>query len=139
MIRYFLGALGAALLLAGAARADESIPLGVRNEARVTAKDLGGGTVLDLYPDGRVELTVNDEDATGHKSQRTYRADSLGEFLGKYPELAEKYELDSYKAPQGCEAPREAAAELQGQPGEPQEGSEDQNAPSEEGANPGSN
>jgi hypothetical protein len=53
------------------------------------------GFTLTLTPDGRVELTVREQDpSTGKDHRKLYQADSLEEFKKKYPDLAKRYGID---------------------------------------------
>ena len=52
---------------------------------------------LKILNDGKVELTVQEEDKTaGKKVPKTYAAAGAAEFRTKYPELMKKYELHRY-------------------------------------------
>lgn len=64
---------------AGSARA--------RAELRVSVKDTATGLSFDLFPDGRVELTLREE-KDGKPAERTYKADSVEDFRSRYPGLA---------------------------------------------------
>jgi hypothetical protein len=64
---------------------------------RISSRDLSRGITFDLYPDGKVELTVPKEDKdSGKKVYKTYKADSMDEFKEKYPEVAKQYDIDSF-------------------------------------------
>jgi hypothetical protein len=59
--------------------------------------DSAKGITLKVQNDGKVELTVREEDKeTGKKSSKTYAAVSGTEFRQKHPELVKKYELGRY-------------------------------------------
>jgi hypothetical protein len=69
----------------------------VRSEWRTTSRDLMRGVTLEIYPDGRVELTVREENRkTGKKEYRTHKADSLDEFKAKFPEVAKEHDIDRF-------------------------------------------
>jgi hypothetical protein len=64
--------------------------------------DSSKGITLRVQNDGKVELTVREEDKeTGKKSPRTYAAGSITEFRQKYPELVKKHDLGRYLAGDG--------------------------------------
>lgn len=57
------------------------------------------GISFELSPDGRVELTIREQDpATGEKTSKTYKADSIEEFKKLYPDLAREYRVDRFLA-----------------------------------------
>ncbi|HLY11320.1 MAG TPA: PDZ domain-containing protein [Planctomycetota bacterium] len=59
--------------------------------------DASRGMTLRIQTDGKVELTVKEEDKeTGTKGSRTLSEASAEEFRAKHPELVKKYELDRY-------------------------------------------
>lgn len=59
--------------------------------------DSSRGITLKVQNDGKVELTVREEDKeTGKKTSKTYAAVSGTEFRQKHPELVKKYELGRY-------------------------------------------
>lgn len=62
-------------------------------------KVAGRGVSFELSPDGRVELTIREQDpASGGKTSRTYKADSIEEFKKLYPDLAKEYRVDRFLA-----------------------------------------
>ncbi len=64
---------------------------------RVVVKDTDRGITFRREPDGRMELTVPEKDSkSGKRKYRTYKADSIEEFKKKYPELAKKYDVESF-------------------------------------------
>ena len=66
-----------------------------RTELRVSVQERG--LKFELHPDGKVELTIHEEDkATGKKSNKTYQADSLDQFKSKYPEIAKEHQIDRF-------------------------------------------
>src|SRR6185436_14946038 len=58
--------------------------------------DSARGITLRIQNDGKVELTVRDEDKDGKKAAKAYAAASGTEFRQKHPELVKKYELGRY-------------------------------------------
>jgi hypothetical protein len=63
---------------------------------------------LKILKDGKVELTVQEEDKTaGKKVSRIYAAAGAAEFRTRHPELVKKYELNRYLG--GGEAPKRLA------------------------------
>jgi hypothetical protein len=77
-------------------------------------EDWSRGIRYAVKPDGSVELTVPEKDeAAGRREYRTYQADSIEEFKRKYPEVAQKYEIDKL------------ATFREASPGEPSEGSDE--------------
>jgi hypothetical protein len=61
---------------------------------RLLVFDSARNMTLKILNDGKVELTVQEEDkAEGRKVSKTYAAASAAEFRTKYPELVKKYEL----------------------------------------------
>jgi predicted metalloprotease with PDZ domain len=65
-----------------------------------------------MNPDGAVEFTAPEKDEkTGKREYRTYRASSIEEFKKKYPEVAQKYDLEHLvsvrEVPDGDEQLRE--------------------------------
>jgi hypothetical protein len=70
---------------------------GLGGGVRLSSRDLSRGVTFDLYPDGRVELTVPEEDKeTGKKVYKTYKAESMDAFKEKHPEIARQYEIDKF-------------------------------------------
>src|SRR5262245_6478439 len=64
---------------------------------RLLVFDSARGITLRVQNDGKVELTVREEDKeTGKKTSKTYAAVSGTEFRQKHPELVKKYELGRY-------------------------------------------
>src|SRR5258706_1806643 len=56
--------------------------------------DAAKGVTLRIRNDGKVELTVREEDpAAGKKVTKTYSEGSAAEFRSKHPDLVRKYEL----------------------------------------------
>ena len=59
--------------------------------------DSAKGITLKVQNDGKVELTVREEDKdSGKKTSKTFTAASGTEFRQKHPELVKKYELGRY-------------------------------------------
>jgi len=58
--------------------------------------DASKGMTLRVRDDGKVELKVTEEDKDGHKSTRTYAADSADEFARKHPDVVRRHALDRY-------------------------------------------
>jgi len=59
--------------------------------------DSAKGITLRIQNDGKVELTVREEDKdTGKKTSKSYAAVSAAEFRQKHPDLMKKYELGRY-------------------------------------------
>jgi hypothetical protein len=60
-------------------------------------RDTARGLTFQMHPDGRVELTVPEDDKdTGKKVYKTYKADSMEEFKQKYPEVAKQYNVERF-------------------------------------------
>ncbi len=56
-----------------------------------------GSTKFELYPDGKVELTVAEEDKeTGKKAWKTYKADSMEQFREKHPDIAKQHDIERF-------------------------------------------
>jgi len=68
---------------------------GPRSRSWMAYRDSGRGITFETKPDGEVELTVRETEASGRKVTRTYRADSLEDFKKKHPDLASKYDVDN--------------------------------------------
>lgn len=96
-----------------ACRGDEPDTSRLPAQVRVSAKDTETGFTFEMYPDGRVEVTVIEEKADGHKGQSTYRADSLAELKAKHPELASRYRLDRFELSRPAPNAEQAYAGLQ--------------------------
>jgi hypothetical protein len=96
-LRLLWSAILAALFLATPVRADdtEKEPEG-RAELRVSIKDPAQGLDFELYPDGRVEMTVRENGKDGKPEEKTYKADSLEEFRKQYPDVAKKHQIDRF-------------------------------------------
>jgi hypothetical protein len=61
---------------------------------RLLVFDSARNMTLKILNDGKVELTVQEEDkAAGKKISKTYAAASAAEFRAQYPELVKKFEL----------------------------------------------
>jgi hypothetical protein len=59
--------------------------------------DSARGMILKIQTDGRVELTLKEEDKEGEKkASRTVSEASVDEFRAKHADLVKKYELDRY-------------------------------------------
>ncbi len=64
---------------------------------KVLVFDSAKGMTFRIQNDGKVELTLKEEDPeTGKKSTKTTAAASPDEFRQKYPELVKKYDLDRH-------------------------------------------
>jgi len=63
--------------------------------------DSAKGMTLRIRTDGKVELTVKEEDKDGKKSSKTYSAATADEFREKHPELVKKYELGRHLGAHG--------------------------------------
>jgi PDZ domain-containing protein len=71
----------------------DSQKLDVEN-TKLLVFDSAKGITLKIQNDGKVELTVREEDReTGKKTSRTYAAAGGAEFRQKYPDLVKKYDL----------------------------------------------
>lgn len=75
--------------------AQEPQKLDVEN-TKLLVFDSAKGITLRVQTDGKIELTVREEDKDGKKSSKTYAAASGTEFRQKHPELVKKYELGRY-------------------------------------------
>src|SRR5437762_2382458 len=61
---------------------------------RLLVFDSARNMTLKILKDGKVELTVQEEDkAEGKKVARTYASASAAEFRAQYPDLVKKFEL----------------------------------------------
>ncbi len=66
-------------------------------DTKLLVFDAVRGLTLRIHNDGKVELTVKEEDReTGKKVSRTLSEPGVDEFRAKHPELVKKYELDRY-------------------------------------------
>lgn len=69
----------------------------IQERFRVTCRDEVKGLTFDMFPDGRVELTVRGRDErTGKETERKYAAESMKEFRERHPEVVKEYALDQY-------------------------------------------
>ena len=69
----------------------------IHTQMQVTVKDSTRGLAFELHPDGKVELTVKEEDKdSGKTSEKTYKADSLEDFNSKYADVAKKYQIERF-------------------------------------------
>jgi len=76
--------------------AQEPQKLDVEN-TKLLVFDSARGITLKIQNDGKVELTVREEDKeSGKKTSKSYAAASGTEFRQKHPELVKKYELGRY-------------------------------------------
>jgi len=67
------------------------------DHAKLLVYDSARGLTLKVLDDGKVELTLKEEDrATGKKTTRTVSEANAEEFRAKHPDLMKKYELDRY-------------------------------------------
>jgi hypothetical protein len=78
----------------------------------VLYEDWTQGIHFALEPGGAVELTVPEKDeSSGRREYHTYRAPSMEEFKKKYPQVAQKYDLEKFvtirEVPVGDEQLRE--------------------------------
>src|SRR5438105_1279938 len=62
----------------------------IQTQLQVTVRDSAQGLAFDLRPDGKVELTIKDGE------EKTYKADSMTDFKSKYPDVANKYQIDRF-------------------------------------------
>jgi hypothetical protein len=66
-------------------------------DAKLLVYDSARGLTLKVRTDGRVELTVTEEDKeTGKKTAKTVSESGADEFRAKHPDLVKKYDLDRY-------------------------------------------
>lgn len=67
-------------------------------QAEPSGKDVRGtsrSVSFERMSDGRVELTIREEDAaTGRKDCKSYKADSIEDFKKQYPDVARDYQID---------------------------------------------
>jgi hypothetical protein len=78
-----------------------------RTEVRTATPELMREISFVSYRDGRVELTIREENKrTGKKDYRTYTAASVDEFKSKYPQIAQEHDFDRW-----IPRPASAAAE----------------------------
>jgi hypothetical protein len=82
------------LLLAQEPKADQKLDL---ENTKLLVFDSAREMTLKILNDGRVELTVKEEDkAAGKKVSKTYAAATAAEFRTKYPEVVKKYDLNRH-------------------------------------------
>ncbi len=73
----------------------------------VFVHDTERGIKFKRDPYGRMELTVPEEnEKTGEREYRTYKADSIEDFEKKNPVLAKKYDVESFLPPQLTQWPQ---------------------------------
>ena len=81
--------------------AQEPQKLDVEN-TKLLVYDSAKGITFKVATDGKVELTVREEDKeTGKKTSRAFTAVSAAEFRQKHPDLVKKYELGRYLGGEG--------------------------------------
>lgn len=60
-------------------------------------RDSARGLTFQMHPDGKVELTVPEDDKdTGKKVYKTYKADSMEDFKQKFPEVAKQHNVERF-------------------------------------------
>src|SRR5688572_5799128 len=96
-------AIAVLLLMQADARGQDSkeefrpVENSMRTKLRVSIQDSTRGLSFDLHPDGKVELKVREENPkTGSTEDKSYQADSLGEFKTRHPDAAKKYPVDRF-------------------------------------------
>jgi len=107
-------------------RGKEQTPSSPAPRITVVYEDWSKGIHFALAPNGKTTLTVPEPgEDTGRRRFKTYQAGSIEEFKKKYPEIAEKYELDRIlsfrETPTGDEQLRERLGLREGDQGAAEE------------------
>lgn len=94
------------LLLLSMLALQEPQKLDVEN-TKLLVFDSAKGITLRVRNDGKVELSVSEEDKDGKKTSKLYSAASGTEFRQKHPDLVKKYDLGRHLGGEGKAVPQE--------------------------------
>lgn len=81
------------LLLSALTQAPEKLDV---ENTKLLVFDSAKGFTLRVRNDGKVELSVREEDKDGKKIEKTYAAAGAAEFRQKHPDLVKKHDLGRY-------------------------------------------